>query len=137
MGLRIHLLGRPAIFDDNGEKQAVRGLQPWALLARILLSERELSRRHVAAELFPEAIDPLGSLRWCLASLRRALGSAEVFTGDPIRHNLSAETEVDIYRLEAGDFDAEAAGGLLEGVEPRCSPEFATWLWWNVSEWRV
>lgn len=128
MGLRIHLLGRPAIFDDNGEQQAVRGLQPWALLARILLSERELSRRHVAAELFPEAIDPLGSLRWCLASLRRALGSAEVFTGDPIRHNLSAETEVDIYRLEAGDFDAEAAGGLLEDVEPRCSPEFATWL---------
>ncbi len=106
----------------------VRLTEPWALLARILLSERELSRRHVAAELFPEAIDPLGSLRWCLASLRRALGTGAVFSGDPIRHNLSAETEVDIYRLEAGDFCAGAAGGLLAGVEPRCSPEFATWL---------
>ena len=128
MGLRIQLLGSPAIIDAQGERMAVRGLQAWALLARILLSERALSRREVAAELFPEADDPLGSLRWCLASLRRALGSAEALTGDPIAANLPSGAQVDVHRIESDDFDVEAAGDLLAGIEPRCSPEFATWL---------
>lgn len=128
MALEIRLLGRPAIVDGCGVQQAVRGLQPWALLARILLSPRDVSRREIAAELFPESVDPLGSVRWCLAALRRALGSAEALRGDPIKHNLPAETQVDIHRLEKGEFDSEQVGDLLEGVEPRCSPEFATWL---------
>lgn len=128
MGLKIRLVGKPAIFDTQGGRKTVRGLQPWALLARILLSKRELSRRELAAELFPEAADPLGALRWCLASLRKALGSAQVLSGDPIKPNLPAGTDIDVYRLESGDFAADEAGDLLDSVEPRCSPGFATWL---------
>jgi len=128
MALEIRLLGKPEIVDSDGERQPVRGLQAWALLARVLLSRQPPHRQEIAAELFPEAVDPLGALRWCLASIRRALGSAEAFTGDPIRANLPPDVKVDVLRLEAGEFDPEAAGDLLEGVEPRCGPTFATWL---------
>lgn len=128
MSMGINLLGRPVIIDAAGRPQAVRGHQAWALLARILLSSRAINRREIAAELFPEVADPLGSLRWCLASLRRALKSADVLTGDPIVSNLPPELEVDIYYLESGDFDVETTGDLLEGIEPRCSSEFDTWL---------
>ena len=77
----IRLIGKPAILGDDGELRPVRGHQSWALLARILLAERPLSRRQLSAELFSSADDPLGALRWCLAGLRRALGSADVLVG--------------------------------------------------------
>jgi DNA-binding SARP family transcriptional activator len=128
MGLTIRLLGRPAIYDQQGQEQAVRGHQSWALLARVLLSPRDITRREIAAELFPETADPLGSLRWCLAALRRAIGSADALGGDPIKANLPPDTCVDVHRLQAGQFDADATGELLEGIEPRSSPEFTTWL---------
>lgn len=128
MGIQIQLLGKPAIIDSEGEAQPVRGHQSWALLARVLLSDRPLGRREVAAELFPDTDDPLGSLRWCLAAIRRALGSTESLTGDPIKDNLPEETRVDVWELETGDIDIEALNGLLDGIEPRCSTEFSTWL---------
>ena len=87
MAVEIRLLGKPAIID-SGEEQPVRGLQAWALLARILLSKQPIDRRDIALELFPDAVDPLGSLRWCLASIRRALKSADAVSGDPIQANL-------------------------------------------------
>ena len=83
--VEIRLVGRPQILDDEGVVRPVRGHQSWALLARILMTERPLSRRELSAELFASAEDPLGALRWCLAGLRRALGSAEVLVGDPVR----------------------------------------------------
>ena len=43
-----------------------------ALLARVALAERPVGRRELAGQLFGEADDPLGALRWCLADLRRA-----------------------------------------------------------------
>ena len=58
----IRLIGKPAILADDGELRPVRGHQSWALLARILLAERPLSRRQLSAELFPSADDPLGAL---------------------------------------------------------------------------
>ena len=66
----------------------MRGLQAWAVLARVLLSDRPLARRELVGELFPETSDPLGSLRWCLAALRRALQAPDSLTGDPIRPEL-------------------------------------------------
>ena len=87
----IRLIGKPAIIADDGAPQAVRGHQSWALLARILLTERPLSRRQLSAELFPSAEDPLGALRWCLAGLRRALGSADLLVGDPVVAGLPAD----------------------------------------------
>jgi DNA-binding SARP family transcriptional activator len=128
MGLQIRLLGRPAILNHDGAPRTVRGHQTWALLARILLSKHELGRRQLASELFPDTVDPLGSVRWCLASLRAALGSADALGSDPIRSNLPPGTEIDVMRLRTGELDPEATGTLLDGVDPRCSPEFATWL---------
>ena len=124
----IRLIGKPAILADDGELRPVRGHQSWALLARVLLAERPLSRRQLSAELFPSADDPLGALRWCLAGLRRALGSADVLVGDPVVAGLPAATSLDVSDVEAGTFDLERAGDLLEGIDPRCSPEMDTWL---------
>lgn len=128
MGLQIHLLGKPKILDADGRSQSVRGHQAWAILARTLLSRTPVDRRSLAAELFPETVDPLGALRWCLASIRRALNSADSLCGDPIEGNLPADTFVDIWALENGEVDSDGIGNLLEGIEPRCSAEFSTWL---------
>ncbi|MDQ0736480.1 DNA-binding SARP family transcriptional activator [Arthrobacter agilis] len=126
--VEIRLIGRPVILDASGAERPVRGHQSWALLARILMADRPLTRRELSAELFPSADDPLGALRWCLAGLRRALGSAESFTGDPVVPGLPADTVVDLHELDSGTVDLSYATGLLAGVDPRCSPEFDTWL---------
>lgn len=126
--MEIRLVGRPQILDDTGVERPVRGHQSWALLARLLMTERPLSRRELSAELFPAAVDPLGALRWCLAGLRRALGSGEALVGDPVRPALPAGVLVDLDELDAGRFDLDRADDLLAGVDPRCSPELGTWL---------
>jgi DNA-binding SARP family transcriptional activator len=128
MGLEVRLIGRPEIVDESGASRPVRGYQSWALLARLVLADRQLSRRELSAELFPETVDPLGSLRWCLAGLRRAVGSAEAFSGDPVALNLPAGTRIDVTALQHGMFDVSCAGELLEGIDPRCGAELDTWL---------
>ncbi len=125
--MRIRLLGRPAIETDAGEG-VVRGLQAWAVLARVLLSSRPVPRRQLAAELFPETVDPLGALRWCLASLRRALGP-ETMTGDPIVANLPEGCWVDVLAIEEAEFDPLTAGELLEdSATDAGGSDFETWL---------
>ena len=128
MARSIRLLGEPAILDDRGSVQEIRGHQAWAALARIVLTRQPLDRRVIAAELFPEVDDQLASLRWCLASLRKALNSSDCLSGDPIECGLPAGTAVDIWHLDKEDFDIECADQLLRGIEPKCSPEFSTWL---------
>ena len=126
--MKIRLLGPPQVVDHAGQVAAVRGHQSWAVLARILLAERPLYRRQLAAELFPDTVDPLGALRWCLAALRRALGR-ETLLGDPIEPRLPPGTEVDVWSLEKPDFNPDHAGELLEGADPEVAgPDFATWL---------
>ena len=44
MGGKIKLLGEPAILDDSGKSQSVRGHQAWAVLARTLLSRVPIDR---------------------------------------------------------------------------------------------
>ncbi len=112
----------------TGSSQPVRGFQAWALLARVVLAQAPLDRRSLAAELFPETVDPLGSLRWCLASLRKALNSSECLAGDPIEANFPDGIAVDVLQLGQDGFDISQAGRLLGGIEPRCSAEFSTWL---------
>lgn len=126
--MKIRLLGEPSIIDGSGQPQDVRGHQAWALLARLLLARAPLDRRNLAAELFPDTIDPLGSLRWSLAALRKALNSSECLRGDPVDTNLPEGTVVDVWLLDTEDFDVETTGQLLVGLEPRSSPEFSTWL---------
>ena len=126
--MKIRLLGQPSIIDDRDQPQVVRGHQAWVLLARLLLTRAPLDRRNLAAELFPDTVDPLGSLRWALAALRKALDSSESFLGDPLDANLPEGTVVDVWLIDADYFDVESAGQLLDGLEPRSSPEFSTWL---------
>ncbi len=128
MGTRIQLIGQPAIIGESGERRTVRGFQCWALLARLLLGEREPTRQELATLLFPDTADPLGSVRWSLAELRRAVGSADVFTGDPVCTGLPDGTRVDVLELQNGTHDVDGAGELLEGVHPRSGPELDTWL---------
>jgi DNA-binding SARP family transcriptional activator len=126
--LDVRLIGPPRIESSTGERRELRGQKPWAVLARVLLADRMLTRRELSGELFPDTVDPLGSLRWCLAELRRAFGCSEVFSGDPIRRDLPPSITVDVHALWDGVFDGQAVGELLEGVDPRCGPEFSTWL---------
>lgn len=126
--MEIRLIGRPEILDDTGSVRPVRGHQSWALLARILMTQTPLSRRTLSVELFDSADDPLGALRWSLAALRRAFASREVLVGDPVVATLPVGTLVDVDELLAGRFDLARADALLEGIDPRCSPEFDTWL---------
>ncbi len=125
--LHVRLLGPPRIETSSGDEREVRGQKPWAVLARVLLADRPLTRREIASELFPDTVDPLGSLRWCLAAVRKALGAPDLLTGDPIRRDLPASITVDVHALATGACDLEA-GELLEGVDPSCGPEFEMWL---------
>ena len=125
---RIRLLGSPCITDEHGAVQTVRGIQAWGALARILLSLRAVDRRQLASELFPDTVDPLGAVRWCLAALRRAIGSGEALRGDPIEANLPAGTWVDVYEFDKGGVALVDAGELLEAASPKASAEFETWL---------
>jgi len=125
--MQIALLGKPRISDETGESQVVRGNQAWAVLARILLSPRPLSRRELAQEIMPDAADPLGALRWVLAALRKAIG-ADCLTGDPVLPEMPDGTRVDALEIGNPGFDFERAGELLEGLDDVGGSEFATWL---------
>ena len=100
--MQIYLIGKPKIVSSDGTESTVPGHQPWAVLARLLRNRRPLGRRELAAEIFPNVDDPLGALRWCLASLRKALGS-QTLQGDPINLNLPPEAYVDVWALDAGE----------------------------------
>jgi DNA-binding SARP family transcriptional activator len=129
MTVRVRLLGRPRIEDEHGRpRQPARGQKSWALLARLAMAERPLSRNELAAELFAEADDPLGALRWCLADVRRCCDDPGLLRGDPL--SLTADTPwIDVRALLAGSLPAADIGGeLLDGAEPRNCPAFGMWL---------
>lgn len=125
----MRLLGPPRIEDGAGPpRQAPRGQKSWALLARVALAERPLSRGELAAELFGEADDPLGALRWCLADLRRCCDDPRLLRGDPVSLT-PGSLWLDVWALGDGSLPAADIGGeLLAGVEPRNCPAFDMWL---------
>lgn len=126
---RVRLLGHPRIEDETGQPgRPARGQKSWALLARVVLAERPLTRSELAAELFAEADDPLGALRWCLADLRRCCQDPRLLRGDPV--SLADGTLwIGVLALRDGSLPAaEIGGALLEGVEPRNCPAFDVWL---------
>jgi DNA-binding SARP family transcriptional activator len=133
MGLAIHLLGTPAIELDGERRPPPRGHKPWALLALMLLSEAPISRERLAGLLFAETDDPLGSLRWNLAQLRRPLGPEASLEGDPVRLQLPADARVDVRTLVSGTWvEALHLPGLgrelLEGIQPAADAAFDAWL---------
>ncbi len=125
--MRLTTIGKPSITGPDGIVRLVPGQQPWALLARLLLSDRPVGRRTLASELFCGAEDPLGALRWCLASLRRALGPGTL-TGDPVVLHLPKDIDVDIWTLAATGAGNIEPAEFMEGIDPSASGEFATWL---------
>jgi DNA-binding SARP family transcriptional activator len=126
---RVRLLGHPRIEDGTGQPcQPARAQKSWAMLGRVALAERPLTRGELAGELFAEADDPLGALRWCLADLRRCCQNSQLFRGDPVSLADGA-LWVDARALWEGSLLAAEIGGvLLEGVEPRNCPAFDVWL---------
>jgi DNA-binding SARP family transcriptional activator len=133
MSPAIHLLGKPQL-ELGGEPVAgPRGHKAWGLLAYLILSRvRRPSREHLAELLFAAADDPLGSLRWNLAELRRALGHATLPHGST-ELALRPGTFVDVHALIRGTpQEAVTIPGLgrelLEGMEFGNAPAFETWL---------
>jgi len=133
MSLAIHLLGRPRLERDSEPVAGPRGHKGWGLVAYLLLSRvQKPSREHLAELLFASADDPLGSLRWNLAELRRALGP-DTFPHGSTELALPPGTFVDIDALTRGTpQEAVAIPGLgrelLEGMEFGNAPAFETWL---------
>jgi DNA-binding SARP family transcriptional activator len=133
MSLAIHLLGRPRLERDGEPVAGPRGHKAWGLVAYLVLSRaRKPSREHLAELLFGGADDPLGSLRWNLAELRRALGPATLAPGST-QLVLPPGTFVDVDALIRGTSqEAVAIPGLgrelLEGIEFGNAPAFETWL---------
>jgi len=133
MSLAIHLLGRPHLERDGEAVGSPRGHKAWGLVAYLILSRvRNPSREHLAELLFTAADDPLGSLRWNLAELRRALGPATLPHGST-ELALPPGTFADVDALIRGTpQEAVAIPGLarelLEGMEFGNSPGFDTWL---------
>jgi DNA-binding SARP family transcriptional activator len=133
MGLSIHLLGHPTIELDGVKRPPPRGHKPWALLALLLLSDAAIPRERLADLLFAEADDPLGSLRWNLAQLRRPLGPGVSIEGDPVRLTLPADARADVRTLVSGTWvEALHLPGLgrelLEGISPAADAGFDAWL---------
>src|SRR5918995_2960675 len=133
MSLAVHLLGRPHLERDGEPVAKPRGHKAWGLVAYLILSRvRNPSREHLAELLFTSADDPLGSLRWNLAELRRALGPATLPHGST-ELSLGPGTFVDVDALTRGTpQEAVAIPGLgrelLEGMQVGNSPAFETWL---------
>lgn len=133
MPLSIQLLGRPVVETGGERRSSPRGHKPWALLALLLLADRALSRARLAEHLFADADDPLGSLRWNLAELRRLLGHEAMISGDPVQLDLPADAQVDAHVLARGTWvEALRLPGLgrdlLEGIDPLADPAFDAWL---------
>jgi DNA-binding SARP family transcriptional activator len=133
MSLSIHLLGSPRIERDGAPVEPPRGHKSWGLLAYLLRSRLPPSRERLASLLFPEADDPLGTLRWTLSALRSRLGDAAELGGDPLQLRLQPGSFVDVDVLERGSWmEAVALPGLghelLDGIAFRSSPGFELWL---------
>jgi DNA-binding SARP family transcriptional activator len=133
MSLAIHLLGRPHLERDGEPMPGPRGHKAWGLVAYLVLSRvHSPSREHLAELLFNGADDPLGSLRWNLAELRRGLGPAALPRGST-ELTLPPGTFVDVDALVRGTpQEAVAIPGLgrelLERMEFGNSPAFEAWL---------
>ncbi len=126
--LTIRLIGAPRFERDGTPIDQPRGAKTWALLARIIRSDLPVSRQRLVEELFPEADDPRGALRWSLAELRRRTGLADRFGGDPIDPDLGPGVVVDVDQIHAGEFGVIPEGEFLEGINVRGAPGFESWL---------
>ena len=136
VALNIRLLGPPVIEREGQVVSPPRGRKAWAVLAYVVLHDRQVSRRQLAELLFSEADDPLGALRWTFAELRRSIGSKGAFRGDPVVVGLSGVT-IDVASIGTSDPSVllSLRGELLEGLSVDGCPVFESWL--TVERYRV
>ncbi|MGH2780641.1 MAG: AfsR/SARP family transcriptional regulator [Thermoleophilaceae bacterium] len=133
MSLGIHLLGKPRLERYDEPAPSPRGRKAWGLLAYLALSRvRNPSRERLAELLFVGTDDPLGSLRWNLAELRRRVGASTLPQGST-ELALPPDAFLDVDALLRGTpQEAIAIPGLgrefLEGMDFGSSPAFETWL---------
>lgn len=133
MPLAIHLLGEPHLERDGEPTASPRGRKAWGLLTYLGLSRvRRPSREHLADLLFARSDDPLGSLRWNLAELRRRLDPAALPPGSTTLA-LPAGTFLDVEALVGGTPEEAVSipgigSELLEGMDFGSTPAFETWL---------
>ncbi len=126
--LRIRLIGRPSAERDGAPIAGPRGHKSWALLARLARSADPVSRQTLVDELFAEADDPLATLRWTLAELRRSLGEPAAFTGNPVTLGLD-DVWIDVREITPDMVSAgSVTGGFLDGIDVRGSVGFESWL---------
>ena len=127
--LRIRLIGQPTLERDGQPIPGPRGRKTWAVLGRLARSPDGVSRQVLVDELFSEADDPMGALRWALAELRRRTGLMETFGGNPVSFALGDEATVDVLDVTAGAMtDNIPEGRFLEGIDVKGSPGFESWL---------
>ncbi|MBA3234746.1 MAG: SARP family transcriptional regulator, partial [Chloroflexi bacterium] len=131
--LGIHLIGAPRIELDRIEVAGPRGRKAWGLLGFLLSSQTPVARERLAELLFGDAEDPLATLRWNLAELRRALGPDVELSGDPVALSLPADVYIDVLTLSSGTWvesiRVPALGHeFLEGVDIQASAAFEAWL---------
>lgn len=127
--LRIRLIGQPSLERDGQPIPGPRGHKTWAVLGRLARSPEAVSRQVLVDELFSEADDPMGALRWALAELRRSTGLVDAFGGNPVSFALGDEATADVVDVAAGVVtDNVPEGRFLEGIDVKGSPGFEAWL---------
>ena len=127
--LRIRLIGQPSLERDGQPIPGPRGHKTWAVMGRLARSPEAVSRQVLVDELFSEADDPMGALRWALAELRRRTGLVNAFGGNPISLALGEETTIDVFDVAAGLVsDDIPEGRFLQGIDVKGSPGFESWL---------
>jgi DNA-binding SARP family transcriptional activator len=121
MSLMIRLLGPVQLSRDDQPVQ-VRGYQPLALLAYLLLTAQAHSRQHLIDLLFDRSDDPRASLRWTLSELRRAIGGSYILADrQEVAFNFDSDYWLDVAAFEAGQVELYR-GDFLEGLRRRAAP---------------
>ncbi len=83
MSTAVRLLGRPRVVCDGRPALAPRGNKGGR--AGLPAAERaSTDAQELVSLLFPEAVDPLRTLRWNLTELRRTLRGVASIDGDPL-----------------------------------------------------
>src|SRR5262245_57208931 len=127
MSLVIRLLGPVQLSRDDQPIQ-MRGYQPLALLAYLLLTGQVHSRQHLVDLLFDRSDDPRARLQRSLAQLRRAIGSEYLLADrQEVAFNFDSDYWLDVAAFEAGQVELYR-GEFLEGLQLQEAFGFENWL---------
>jgi pimeloyl-ACP methyl ester carboxylesterase/DNA-binding SARP family transcriptional activator len=141
MTLELRLCGELQLLRDGQPLELPPSRKTRALLAYLVMNEREHRRKQLVDLLWDVADDPRGGLRWCLSKLRALLDDAEhtrvVADRDSIRLDAAAlrvdAKEIFATRIESAsvaEFEARCAelhGEFCEGLDLHDHYGFHAW----------